>query len=83
MTKDMALGLWKLLFPARYPLLPKWIEFFEKYHKHGVSKDLWTQFLVFSELPGVAQGDYSAFEKIESWPLVLDDFVGYLKTGKV
>lgn len=79
MTKDMAIGLWKLLFPEKFALFPRWIDYFERTHKHGVSKDLWTQFLVFSELPGISDGDYTAFDQIESWPLVLDEFVSSLR----
>jgi len=80
MTKEMAVGLWRLLFPGRFALFSNWIDYFEKNHKHGVSKDLWGQFLVFTELPGINQGDFSAFDQIESWPLVLDDFVSALRS---
>ena len=79
MSKDMAIGLWKLLFPQRFALFPKWIQFFEKNSKHGVSKDLWGQFLAFTELPGMNEGDFTAFDAIDAWPLVLDEFVSFIK----
>ena len=82
LTKDMAMGLWKLLFHDKFALFPKWMEYFEKYHKHGVSKDMWSQFLAFTELPGLAEGHYEAIDKIDAWPTLLDEFVAYLKSTK-
>jgi DCN1-like protein 1/2 len=79
MGRDMAIGLWELLFVDRFPLLSKWITYFRESHKHGVTKDLWQQFLVFTKLPGICEGKYDEFDKIAAWPLVLDEFVEYLR----
>lgn len=82
MSKEMALGLWKILLPKRFPLLKEWLEYFERTQKHGVSKDLWSQFLAFTKLRGIEDKNYEAFDKIDAWPVVLDDFIASLKASK-
>ncbi|KAK9918420.1 hypothetical protein WJX75_004024 [Coccomyxa subellipsoidea] len=82
MPQDTAVALWRLLFSAKpWPLLDAWCEFLEQHHNRAISKDTWIQLLDFCR---AVRQDLSNFEESGSaWPYLLDDFVEYMRNGKV
>jgi DCN1-like protein 1/2 len=76
LSLDIALGLWELLLPPHFPLLPHWLRFVKTHSRNSVSKDLWMQVLEFGSQ---VQHDLSNFDENGAWPVLIDDFVTHLQ----
>lgn len=76
MALDTALGLWELLLPQYFPLLHHWLRFVKSNCRNSISKDLWMQILEFGL---TVTTDLSNFDENSAWPVLIDDFVTYMK----
>lgn len=73
---DVACGLWELLLPGKFPLLPKWLTYMQEENKKAVSRDTWNVLLDFMN---TIDSDFSNYDPSGAWPLVYDEFVEYVK----
>lgn len=73
---DIAIGLWELLLPAYFPLLPHWLKFVKENCRNSISKDVWMQVLEFATQ---IKPDLSNFDENGAWPVLLDDFVTHIQ----
>lgn len=73
---DIAVGLWELLLPQYFPLLPHWLAFVRANCRNSISKDVWLQVLEFGTQ---IKPDLSNFDENGAWPVLLDDFVTHLQ----
>ncbi|TYZ66902.1 hypothetical protein PybrP1_002077 [[Pythium] brassicae (nom. inval.)] len=73
---DIAVGLWELLLPQYFPLLPHWLAFVKANCRNSISKDVWMQVLEFGTQ---IKPDLSNFDENGAWPVLLDDFVTHLQ----
>lgn len=82
MPQETAIALWRLLFSVKpWPLLDTWCEFLGHHHNRAISRDTWAQLLDFAR---AVREDLSNFEDSgTAWPYLLDDFVEYMRNGKV
>ena len=71
---DIAVTLWKIAFSKmRCEILDDWIKFCEENADvEEITCDQWNMFLEFSE---TYKGDFSTYEKEDSWPPIFDEFV--------
>lgn len=72
---DSALVFWDLLLTNRFSRLPQWKEFLVGKNR-GVSRDVWNLLLDFSE---TVKHDLSDYDEMEAWPVVIDEFVAWVK----
>lgn len=82
LTMEVALPLWEILLKScNWELLDRWLMFLknEKSLKRGISKDEWRQFLEFAKTSKVENGVITNLEENSAWPVLLDEFVEYLK----
>mmetsp|Transcript_730 Transcript_730/g.879 ORF Transcript_730/g.879 Transcript_730/m.879 type:complete len:254 (+) Transcript_730:137-898(+) len=76
MMLDVAMALWKILLADRFDLLDQWIEFLEKNRTTAVTRDEWSLVLEFVDK---VNGDVESYDEDGAWPIVIDDFVEYVK----
>jgi len=75
---DFAIVIWKIVLKNKFKHLNKWITFIQEKHQKAISKDTWNQVLEFTR---VINDDMSNYDPTGAWPIVLDEFVEYLKNG--
>ncbi|KAI9363470.1 Cullin binding-domain-containing protein [Zopfochytrium polystomum] len=73
---ETAVAFWGLLLSGRYKFLDDWTEFLTTNHKKAISKDTWNLFLDFVN---AFKDDFSSHEDDGAWPVLIDDFVTYMK----
>lgn len=86
---EMATEFWRMLFTEpsfewrteRTPWLEWWLEFQAAKQTKAVNRDLWKQTLSFARQT-VADETLSFWNEESSWPSVIDEFVGWIKTEK-
>ncbi|XP_049848508.1 DCN1-like protein 2 [Schistocerca gregaria] len=76
---DYAILLWEMILADRFPLLQEWITFLRTKHKKAISRDSWNLLLEFIDQ---ASSDLSNYNSEGAWPMILDNFVEYLKSGE-
>lgn len=79
---DVASAMWQLLFADnRWPLIQKWCDYLDAYHKRAVSRDTWSQLLEFSKIV-CTEGDLEQFDASSNsaWPYLIDEFVDQLRS---
>lgn len=72
---ESALVFWDLLLSHRFKRLPQWKEFLLEKGK-AISRDVWNLLLDFSE---TVNYDLSNYDEMEAWPVVIDNFVAWVK----
>lgn len=77
---EMCVEFWKLLLKDHFALLDKWLAFVEIRCKHDISRDTWT---MLYDLATQVKPDLSDYDTDGAWPVLLDEFVEYVKEGKV
>jgi len=78
LPSDTAMALWEVLLRGRFPLLDAWLEFL-KHNTYNISKDTWNLLYDFSQL---SENDLSDYDENGAWPVLIDDFVKWLKRDK-
>ncbi|KYQ96857.1 hypothetical protein DLAC_04164 [Tieghemostelium lacteum] len=73
---DMAIELWSVVMGPKYKDLQTWFEFLKSKHNLAISKDTWALFYDFVK---IANDDINKYDSDGAWPVLLDDFVDYLK----
>jgi DCN1-like protein 1/2 len=76
--QESAIGLWNLLLEGRFPLLQQWCQFIQEQYHHSISKDTWALLLDFIDSPGCR--DLSQHDESEPWPVIIDEFVAFLRS---
>jgi len=76
---ESAKMLWELLLKGKFPFLEQWLKFLDSRPiKNDIPKDLWNMLLEFHYL---TRGDLSKYVDDGAWPVMIDEFVEYLKTN--
>jgi DCN1-like protein 1/2 len=57
----------------------EWCTFLEDKHLKAVSKDIWEQFYEFIS---TINDDFDNHDYDSAWPVVIDDFVEFMKSSK-
>jgi hypothetical protein len=77
LDKDLVMELLPIILDdSRAPHLKSFIEFLGSSEHKVITKDQWDSFLLFTETTSL---DCSDFDENGAWPVLLDDFVGYVK----
>jgi DCN1-like protein 1/2 len=74
---DFALPTWKLIMKGKYKYLDEWIKFWENGKDKTIPKDVWGQFLEFTNDVG-----FSNWKDFDSgaYPLSIEEFVDFMKS---
>lgn len=67
---EVAMGLWDLLLPKKFPLLQDWLQFVQSKGVKGVSRDTWNLLLDFAE---TVNADLSSYDEDGAWPILMDE----------
>jgi hypothetical protein len=79
LDKELVMELLPIILDdARAPHLKSFIKFLGSSEYKVITKDQWDSFLLFTETTSL---DCSDFDENGAWPLLLDDFVCYMKGG--
>eukprot|EP00462_Mataza_sp_D1_P001666 CAMPEP_0175096088 /NCGR_PEP_ID=MMETSP0086_2-20121207/4536_1 /TAXON_ID=136419 /ORGANISM="Unknown Unknown, Strain D1" /LENGTH=195 /DNA_ID=CAMNT_0016369447 /DNA_START=208 /DNA_END=795 /DNA_ORIENTATION=- len=78
LDKEQALEVWSIVLNGHFPLLDKFLAFMEKNEENHINADLWNQVYDFA---AEIRPDLSNWEDDGAWPVVIDDFVGFLQEG--
>jgi len=78
-TLDLAYAveLWKIVLKDRFVNLDKWCTFVTERYKKSISRDTWNQLLEFVR---IINNDLNRYDPDGAWPVVIDEFVEYLKS---
>eukprot|EP00930_Biecheleria_cincta_P105616 TRINITY_DN98438_c0_g1_i1.p1 TRINITY_DN98438_c0_g1~~TRINITY_DN98438_c0_g1_i1.p1 ORF type:complete len:227 (-),score=50.16 TRINITY_DN98438_c0_g1_i1:33-686(-) len=76
---EICVELWKLLLCNHFALLDAWLEFAQVKCPQMVSQDLW---MMLWDLAAEVKPDLSNYEDDSSWPVLLDEFVEYVRAKK-
>lgn len=76
---EMCIEFWKLLLKDHFALLDQWIAFVEAKVKNAISKDTWN---MLYDLATQVKPDLSDYDADGAWPVLLDEFVDHVKSGK-
>jgi hypothetical protein len=82
---ETALGFWRILFPKRFALLPEWLEYVSKFHKHAIMKDEWNQVLEFVKRIPNGKNPKEILKmpaEDSALPLLIDEFTVWYLGGK-
>ncbi|XP_058489313.1 DCN1-like protein 5, partial [Solea solea] len=74
---DTAKSMLALLLGRTWPLFPVFHQFLEQSKYKGMNKDQWYNVLEFSR---TITTDLSNYDEDGAWPVLLDEFVEWLKT---
>lgn len=72
----MAIALWQLLLKGRFELLDQWCTFTKEKYGKAISRDTWNLLLEFVRN---VHSDLSNYDEDGAWPVLIDDFVHYMK----
>jgi len=75
---DYAIDLWRVILQERFIYRDQWFTFLQGKRK-AITKDLWNQLYEFIRL---AQNDLDSYDFEGAWPVVMDEFVEYLKADQ-
>merc|ERR1712232_522134 len=73
---EMRLEFWKLLLRGHFALLDAWIGFVEARVKNAISKDTW---MMLWDLATQVSPDLSDYDTSGAWPVLLDEFVEFVR----
>ncbi|KAH7728042.1 RP42 protein [Aphelenchoides avenae] len=73
---ETAVAYWQLVFAGSDPRVDTWVDFLRANSVKGIPKDTWNLFLDF--LYNV-KPDCSNYDSSSAWPVLLDEFVDYIK----
>lgn len=76
---EMCIEFWKLLMTGHFALLDQWLAFVEARVKNAISKDTW---MMLYDLATQVKPDLSDYDLNGAWPVLLDEFVEVVKSGK-
>jgi len=75
---NWAIELWTIVLKDKFQNLPKWSTFLTEHFKKAISRDTWDQLLEFVLR---VNNDLNKYDPNGAWPVVLDEFVEYLKAN--
>lgn len=74
---ENAKALWEILLAKKFPFLSEWLEYLDTLaEKNDISKDTWNMLIEFHQL---TQGDINKYVDDGAWPVIIDEFVEWLK----
>jgi DCN1-like protein 1/2 len=74
---ETALDLWRVLLPRKFILLPEWLEYVSKNHKHAIMKDEWNQLLDYAKQIPVGSNPKEILKiptEDSARPMLIDEF---------
>ncbi|KAH7820086.1 putative leucine zipper protein [Monocercomonoides exilis] len=76
---DTCVAMYELLLKGKFPNLEEWLDFLNKKNAPFITQDTWNLTLDFFK---EVRTDYSNFDAESAWPLLLEQFVEWVKGGK-
>eukprot|EP01080_Neovahlkampfia_damariscottae_P005291 gene5291-8909_t len=73
---EIAIPTWKLILSHKCDFIDEWCSFLEEKNLKAISKDTWEQ---FHEFCSTINADFSNHDSDSAWPVIIDDFVDYMK----
>uniref|UniRef100_A0AC35UI45 Defective in cullin neddylation protein n=1 Tax=Rhabditophanes sp. KR3021 TaxID=114890 RepID=A0AC35UI45_9BILA len=80
LNAEVAIAYWKILYKtnnASYGIVQKWFEFLGDVNQKYISRDTWNLFNSFTR---VINADFSNHSSNDSWPVLIDEFVDYVRS---
>ena len=78
----MALAVWELILKPRWPLYPRFAEYLQVQNENQkikvINKDTWH---LLYEFTCCCSDNFEAYKEDDAWPIVIDDFVAYVKSS--
>jgi len=79
LEKNSAKLMIRLLFENRWNLVDEFVEFLDVYSKKWINRDQWNNIYEFSKH---IEDDCSNYDVDGAWPVLLDEFVDYIKSKR-
>lgn len=73
---ETAVAYWQLVFAGSDQRVDTWVDFLRTNNVKGIPKDTWNLFLDFLY---TVKPDCSNYDSASAWPVLLDEFVDYIK----